>query len=108
MQVTGIVGRGNQVARTFGTPTANLYIQHDLAQGVYKGTLEWNAKTFPACIYVQHENMIEAYAINEQIECYDESISLQITHFIRSPVDFSSLSQEEIQAQILSDVNACM
>ena len=104
MILNGIVVRGKGEARIFGTPTANIYTDVKIDEGIYVGYLD----CYKACIYVSTENnksKVEAYAFNETLDLYDKQIKIEILKFIRPKIIFNSV--EELQLQINNDVCEC-
>ncbi len=100
----GIVVKGKGDAKSFGTPTANIYTDEYINEGIYAGYLD----NYKACIYVSKENnkfKIEAYAFNETLDLYDKQIKIEILKFIRPKIIFNSV--EELQLQINNDVREC-
>lgn len=110
---TSIVKKGDQQARTFGTPTANLYFPCDEYKdfdsshiGIYAGFLYLKDKKYNACIYIDildEKNLkVEGYAINEIIECYGETVTIECHKKVRDKMHFQSL--EELKRVIQQDV----
>ena len=104
----GIVKLGNQEARKFGTPTANIYINEELELGIFIGYFIYNDKTYKSCIYISKENTltkIEAYAIDENLDLYNKEIDIFILDKVRNIKQFDNF--EELKKQIKQDVENC-
>lgn len=111
---TGPVIRGNQIGRTIGFPTANLYVDTDkvhLSNGVYGVKVTYNKTTFIGVMNVgmrptiNHEEGIVHYEVhifdfNEMI--YDKTLQIETCFFVREEISFSNLDQ--LISQITSDV----
>lgn len=105
----GIVKRGKQEARKFGTPTANIYTNEELELGIFKGYFIYNNENYKSCIYISKEGeltKIESYVIGkENLELYDKEIDVFILDKVRDIKQFENY--EELKSQILKDVEDC-
>ena len=103
----GIVKRGKQEARKFGTPTANIYTNEELELGIFKGYFIYNNENYKSCIYISKDEQnsltkIESYAIEkENLDLYDKEIEVFILDKVRDIKEFKNF--EELKSQILKD-----
>lgn len=95
--VEGIVQKGQQKAREYEIPTANIPISLELAPGVYGGYTSvagnHNLQNIPSLCYCTN-NLLESYLIGySDLELYNSTITAELLYFHRSPVAFESDEQ---------------
>ena len=111
--VEGPVVRGDGRGRGLGYPTANLAIDPGIAvpaDGVYAGYLvRADGDRLPAAISVGTnptfdgvERRVEAYALDVDIDLYDEHVMVEFTHRLRGQERFDSV--DALVAQMAVDV----
>lgn len=108
----GKVGKGNQLGRTIGFPTANLVLE-DLycipKKGVYIGSVEINQCNYPAIINIgnnptfnyQESMCIEAHIIGINEDLYDKQLTYKFYDFIREEKRFNN--PQELTTQLEND-----
>jgi riboflavin kinase / FMN adenylyltransferase len=115
-RVEGVVGHGDKRGRDLGYPTANLQVPAMSAvpaDGVYAGHLVVDpygaAESYPAAISVGTnpqfdgtERRVEAYAIGQDFNIYDQSVAIDFIARLRGQQVFDSVSG--LQAQMAQDV----
>ncbi|MEJ7778485.1 MAG: bifunctional riboflavin kinase/FAD synthetase [Daejeonella sp.] len=114
--LTGKVIKGDQVGRTLGFPTANLFIEEIYklipADGIYAVTVEIEsdagAKTLNGMAYIGHRPTLNGMTRNIEVNIFDFnadiyglSIRIDFLHFIRGDEKFKSL--DELKAQLSED-----
>lgn len=90
--VVGIVQHGQQKARLYGTPTANVAVHLNLFPGVYGGLTsinETNLMQMPSLCYVS-EGVVESYLIDQDVLLYGVEIIVELLWFHRPPTAFKN------------------
>jgi riboflavin kinase/FMN adenylyltransferase len=111
--VEGPVVRGDGRGRGLGYPTANLALDPGIAvpaDGVYAGHLvRADGDRLPAAISVGTnptfdgvERRVEAYALDVDIDLYDEHVMVEFAHRLRGQERFASV--DDLVAQMAVDV----
>ena len=111
----GFVVRGNQIGRTIGFPTANLYINDEekliLSNGVYavrvSGTC-FNDRTLDGMMNIGirptvdgQKKVIEVNIFNFDEDIYEQNMTVYVYEFIRGEVKFNGL--DALKAQLNKD-----
>ncbi|MDF3078880.1 MAG: bifunctional riboflavin kinase/FAD synthetase [Sphingobacteriaceae bacterium] len=123
--ITGKVIKGDQLGRTLGFPTANLFVEESYklipADGIYAVTVEVKVvkdkaltskishlKSYNAMGYIGHRPTINGMSRNIEVNLFDfdqdiygQIIRIYFNHFIRADIKFDSL--EELKAQLSAD-----
>lgn len=100
--ISGIVERGNQIGRTLGMPTVNIYPPEQKIlppNGVYFSTVTYGQDTFYGVTNVgckptvQSEKRmgVETYVFDFDEDIYDRQICVYLHHFERPEMKFDSL-----------------
>lgn len=112
--VTGKVIPGDQQGRTIGFPTANLDVDLDpaqLAPGVYKsictiGESADQEKNYvglayfgPRLVFGEKRNNFEVFLVDFSGSLYEQTLQVELTHFIREPLPFESMEKLKIQLE---------
>lgn len=110
-QVTGIVVKGQQMAKTLGFPTANFLPKKGFIKpkfGVYKVNVTVENKTYPAVMnfgikptFGMHQPLFEVHIFNFNQEIYGKKIVVELLDFIREERKFNGI--EELKEQIAKD-----
>jgi riboflavin kinase/FMN adenylyltransferase len=111
--VEGPVVRGDGRGRGLGFPTANLALDAGIAvpaDGVYAGHLvRADGERLPAAVSVGTnptfdgvERRVEAYALDVDIDLYDEHVMVEFAHRLRGQERFASV--DDLVAQMAVDV----
>ena len=115
-QLSGKVIKGDQLGRTLGYPTANLFIEENYkiipADGIYAVSVEIggidNAMPFHGMAYIGHRPTINGMTRNIEVnifefdqEIYGHTLRLHFLHYIRGDEKFDSL--EELTSQLRLD-----
>lgn len=112
-QLTGKVIKGDQLGRTLGFPTANLFIEETYklipADGIYAVTVEINeseriTRLHNAMAYIGHRPTINGMHRNIEVNIFDfnediygTNIRINFLQFIRGDHKFNSLDELKIQ-----------
>lgn len=110
--VTGKVVRGDQLGRTLGYPTANLFVEETYkllpADGIYASQVTVGNRKFSGMSYIGHRPTINGMTRNIEINIFDfdediygEIIRIHFLHFLRGDEKFSSL--EDLKVQLKKD-----
>lgn len=116
--LTGKVIKGDQIGRTIGYPTANLYIEESYklipADGIYAVNVEYRpeeettAQHLSGMAYIGNRPTIDGMTRNIEVnifnfdrEIYGQNLKVEFLHFIRGDMKFNGL--EELQRQITKD-----
>lgn len=114
--LTGKVIKGDQIGRTLGFPTANLFVEETYklipADGIYAVSLKIKinalAKTYYGMAYIGHRPTINGMTHNIEVNIFDfnediygANIQIDFHHFIRGDEKFLSL--ETLKAQLAKD-----
>ncbi len=115
MIIKGKIQHGSKQARTFGTPTANIYLaksEIDIPEGIYAGILldvVPNGELYRSCIYISHLQdtiKIESFAFEKTgLELYDKNMQIFLGPKIRDNMKFDCI--QKLESQILKDVENC-
>lgn len=119
-QLSGKVIKGDQIGRTLGFPTANLFIEENYklipADGIYAVTVDINTpggdpRVVSGMAYIGHRPTINGMSRNIEVNIFDfnediygQSIRIHFLHFIRGDEKFNSL--DELKAQLVLDEKA--
>ncbi|WP_032112757.1 riboflavin kinase [Candidatus Paracaedibacter symbiosus] len=100
--VGGTVQYGQQKARLYGTPTANIHTKTTLSPGVYGGYTSVPDRPMlqqiPSLCYVS-DTLVEAYLVDRDLDLYNANIQVELLWFHRSPVVFESDKQMAVLIQ---------
>ena len=108
-----IVTRGQQIGRTIGFKTANLFYPEDLVEvsrGVYKVTVDYDGKTYKGIanyglrptVAKEEKPALEVHILDFDKEIYGEKIKVNFIKKLRSEMKFASLY--ELKEQIKRDI----
>lgn len=103
-QIKGIVVAGSQIGRQLGFPTANLSFSDEYVMpktGVYFGYTLIAGESYPSLINVGYNPTtnqlkhisIESYLLDFSQDLYDQTITLQFTHYHRGELALNSLDE---------------
>jgi riboflavin kinase / FMN adenylyltransferase len=108
--VTGIVVPGNKIGRTIGFPTANIQVNASEklipAVGVYAVKLIFQEHEYPAMMNIGYRPTIEeklktllmeVHIPEQDLELYDQEVTIQICQKIRDEKQFESLNALKYQ-----------
>jgi riboflavin kinase / FMN adenylyltransferase len=110
---TGIVGRGKELGKKLGFPTANISVNDKLAirNGVYISLTYVDGKIIPSISNVGYtptvENkhrVIETHLLNFSDDLYGKNIKVEMLDFIRDEMKFSSII--ELKETVLRDIDS--
>ncbi len=115
--LSGKVIKGDQIGRTMGFPTANIFVEETYklipADGIYavNGELHELNKSFSGMAYIGHRPTLNGMTRNIEVNIFDfnrkiygQNIRLNFLHFIRPDQKFNSL--EELKNQLQLDETA--
>jgi riboflavin kinase/FMN adenylyltransferase len=118
--LTGKVIKGDQIGRTLGFPTANLFVEETYklipADGIYAVTVQFDfpagaAKTYKGMAYIGHRPTINSMTHNIEVnifdfseDIYNHTIRISFLDFVRGDHKFNSL--EELKVQLAEDEKA--
>lgn len=108
----GTVVKGNQIGRTIGFPTANLYPPEQLllpVNGVYAAITEVNGKRYPGILNIGLRPTIKnSVGLNVEVNLFDfsediygKTIRTELHYFLRPEVKFNGL--DALKAQLKQD-----
>lgn len=108
--ISGKVIKGDQIGRTLGYPTANIQLEQSYkllpADGIYAVTVIHEQLSYKGMLYIGHRPTINGMTRNIEVnifdfdkDIYDDSIAIQLLHFIRGDHKFKSLDDLTIQLQ---------
>lgn len=111
--VSGSVQKGNQIGRTIGFPTINIYYPDEIVNipfGVYKTSVEVNGKSYNGIsnfgvkptISSSLIPILETHIIDFSGDLYGEKVTVFFDKMIRPEIKFSSL--DELKNQIKIDL----
>ena len=102
-----IVLKGNQEARKFNVPTANIYIDTDLNPGVYSCKVFLDKKWYNGMCYHDKKRpfILEVHIFDYNGDLYGQKITVHLCNFIRAPYSFKS--PKEAEDFIKEDIIAC-
>jgi riboflavin kinase/FMN adenylyltransferase len=112
--VTGKVGRGDQIGRTIGYPTANIMIEERYKlipdDGIFSAKVIINGLTYKGMAYIGSRPTINGISRNIEVnifdfnrEIYGETVVMQFYNFVRTDIKFASL--DELKAQLVKDTD---
>jgi len=110
--LTGKVIKGDQLGRTLGYPTANLFIEESYklipADGIYAVTVDLNTSHKHGMAYIGHRPTINGMSRNIEVNIFDfnediygQQIRLNFHSFIRDDIKFTGL--DELKTQLAKD-----
>ncbi len=108
----GKVIRGDQIGRTLGYPTANLFVEESFklipSDGIYAVKVQVQNSLYDGMAYIGHRPTVNGMSRNIEVnifdfdqEIYGEIIRLDFFHFIREDQKFNSLA--ELKSQLGQD-----
>jgi riboflavin kinase/FMN adenylyltransferase len=106
--ITGKVGRGDQIGRTIGYPTANIMIEETYKlipdDGIFSAKVIVNGVTHKGMAYIGSRPTINGITRNIEVnifdfdtEIYGEEINMQFFNYVRGDVKFDGLDALKIQ-----------
>jgi len=106
--ITGKVGRGDQIGRTIGYPTANIMIEETYKlipdDGIFSAKVIVRGVTHKGMAYIGSRPTINGITRNIEVnifdfdtEIYGEEISMQFFNYVRGDVKFDGLEGLKIQ-----------
>jgi len=107
--LSGIVQHGNKRGRLLGYPTANIPVKSSLDDGVYAATVTLsNQENHNALAFFgknetfnETERKLEVHLLDFSGDLYDQNLVVNMLHFIRPSIKFSSV--KELVAQMHED-----
>ena len=114
--ITGTVVKGDQIGRTLGFPTANIYVSESFKlippDGIYAVRVQWSNRWLNGMLYIGHrpsiegggEQRIEVHIFDFDQDIYDETIRLWLFKFMRPDKTFSSV--DELTLALKADEDA--
>ena len=119
-QVTGKVIKGDQIGRSLGYPTANLFVEETYklipADGIYAVSVDINpskeqSKSFKGMAYIGHRPTINGMTHNIEVNIFDfnediygDIIRINFIDYVRGDAKFDSL--DSLKAQLAKDEKA--
>jgi riboflavin kinase/FMN adenylyltransferase len=110
----GTVGRGQELGRTIGFPTANIEVDDETKllprDGVYAVKVKINAKIFKGMLNIgyrptvnreKHHKTIEVHILDFNENIYGLPIQVSFIKHIRDEIKFSGI--ENLKAQLMND-----
>ncbi len=115
--ITGKVVRGDQIGRSLGYPTANLFVEEAYklipADGIYAARVTVGNRKFSGMAYIGHRPTINGMYRNIEVnifdfdeDIYDQTIRIHFLHFLRGDEKFTSL--EDLKVQLGKDKHDIM
>jgi len=106
--ITGKVGRGDQIGRTIGYPTANIMIEETYKlipdDGIFSAKVIIRGESYKGMAYIGSRPTINGITRNIEVnifdfdtEIYGEEISMQFYNYVRGDVKFDGLEGLKIQ-----------
>jgi riboflavin kinase/FMN adenylyltransferase len=106
--ITGKVGRGDQIGRTIGYPTANIMIEETYKlipdDGIFSAKVIIRGVSYKGMAYIGSRPTINGITRNIEVnifdfdtEIYGEEISMQFFNYVRGDVKFDGLDALKIQ-----------
>jgi riboflavin kinase/FMN adenylyltransferase len=110
--ITGKVGRGDQIGRTIGYPTANIMIEETYKlipdDGIFSAKVIIRGTSYKGMAYIGSRPTINGITRNIEVnifdfdtEIYGEEISMQFFNYVRGDVKFDGL--EALKVQLAKD-----
>jgi riboflavin kinase/FMN adenylyltransferase len=118
--ITGKVGRGDQIGRTIGYPTANIMIEENYKlipdDGIFSAKVIVGGVSHKGMAYIGSRPTINGITRNIEVnifdfdtEIYGEEISMQFFNYVRGDVKFDGLYELKVQlAKDMDDVLALL
>ena len=102
--VTGYVGRGDQIGRQIGYPTANIMIEERYklipADGIYAVKVKIENNRYNGMGYIGTRPTLNGISRNIEVNLFDfnrdiygQHISMEFYHFVRDDIKFTSLGE---------------
>jgi riboflavin kinase/FMN adenylyltransferase len=112
---TGTVVEGDQIGRSLGFPTANIFIAESYklipADGVYAVQVKWNGKAYKGMLNIGHRptvggrrRTVEVHVFDLNENLYDAELTVFLIKQIRTEMKFESL--EQLKQQLFQDKQA--
>jgi riboflavin kinase/FMN adenylyltransferase len=106
--ITGKVGRGDQIGRKIGYPTANIMIEENYKlipdDGIFSAKVNVNGITYKGMAYIGTRPTINGITRNIEVnifdfdtEVYGAEVSMQFFNFVRGDIKFSNLDELIVQ-----------
>ncbi|WP_461449148.1 bifunctional riboflavin kinase/FAD synthetase [Mucilaginibacter sp.] len=106
--ITGKVGRGDQIGRTIGYPTANIIIEETYKlipdDGIFSAKVIVRGKSYKGMAYIGSRPTINGITRNIEVnifdfktEIYGEEIRMEFYNYVRGDVKFDGLEGLKIQ-----------
>lgn len=116
-QFSGTVVEGDQIGRSMGFPTANIYIAETYklipADGVYAVQLHWQGHPYKGMLNIGHRptvgganRTVEVHIFDFNDNLYDTELRVFLIKQIRTELKFNSL--EELKQQLYQDKQEAM
>jgi riboflavin kinase/FMN adenylyltransferase len=110
--ITGKVGRGDQIGRTIGYPTANIVVEEQYKlipdDGIFSAKVIINGAIYKGMAYIGSRPTINGIGRNIEVnifdfdeEIYGQEVSMQFFNFVRGDIKFANL--DELKAQLVKD-----
>lgn len=111
-ELNGTVVRGDQIGRTIGFPTANIFVGEKYKlipkDGIYAAMANINGKQYAGMLYIgnrptlnETKKVIELNIFDFDQDIYDQNIQVLLKEFIRDDQKFENL--EALKAQLGND-----
>ena len=109
MKFTGIVEEGDQIARHYGCPTANIWHDGGLScnEGTYASIVEYGDRTFEAATYCVNEGSgcrIEAHLFNFKGKLVGKKLTVKLVQHVSGVTPF--VGETQMQKKIDRDLAA--
>lgn len=115
--ISGKVNRGDQIGRTIGYPTANILVEETYklipSDGIFAVKVYLEDKEYKGMGYIGHRPTINGMTRNIEVNIFDfnediytKPIKMELLHFIRGDIKFSSL--DELTTQLDKDKTDAM
>jgi riboflavin kinase/FMN adenylyltransferase len=106
--ITGKVGRGDQIGRKIGYPTANIMIEENYKlipdDGIFSAKVNINGIIYKGMAYIGTRPTINGISRNIEVnifdfdtEVYGQEVSMQFFNFVRGDIKFESLDELIVQ-----------
>jgi riboflavin kinase/FMN adenylyltransferase len=106
--ITGKVGRGDQIGRKIGYPTANIMIEETYKlipdDGIFSAKVNINGIVYKGMAYIGTRPTINGISRNIEVnifdfdtEVYGQNVSMQFFNFVRGDIKFESLDELIVQ-----------
>jgi len=114
-EFTGIVGKGREIGRKMGYPTANICFPSSKVVpclGVYSALALLDNHSYPCVVNIGYHPtfetnalLAEVHILYEHVNVYQKKLRVKLLAFFRTEHQFAS--KEELTQQIKNDVAAC-